>query len=1074
MSAKTIRIPAELLSLNSSLKQLHQNPSFQVAQQTINELVALLGVKANASDWSLINDSRGKIKANASWFEVAEGFGDRRATYKLAENNEKNIDFKAFWVQKTIKSTISWAVALTPNFEDEPYNVNKNIGIDFFIPKKADRIIVTLSKDYIIRTLELSGELSPTQQNILIKWAQPFDFSNKAQVHEILWDSFDLEPVNKEFYKEISSYFVELKQYLSGLDLFDEQHAAYFTSRLIGRLIFCWFIDKKGFINPDIKYFETEGVDSNQYYHAKLEKLFFATLNTPVEDRGVKWESVQKSLFPSDTNGDLFNFNVDTVTPFLNGGLFEERQSDHVGNKNLTFPTDFFNRLIKTLNHYNFTTDESTSSFQQVAIDPEMLGRIFENLLAEQSEETGEQARKAKGAFYTPREIVDYMSRESLREYLKTKVPEDEMRDYRLGLLLDKKPHEFKDQQSNYRRDLKPYKSWIIQALDELKVLDPACGSGAFPMGMLQLLVQVYERLEPRFDPYETKVSIVKNNIFGVDIEPMAVEISRLRTWLSIIVDEEVESNKVKPLPNLDFKFVCANTLIPLDREGSQQLMDNPNLENELLEIRDKYFNARTHKSKQNLRDKFNKLIGHTGNGKQQSLLLKSQKQKQLESYKPFEPENSADFFDSEFMFGQKKFDVVIGNPPYVEHKKLKHISRQLKDIYKLYTGSSDLSTYFFEFALNNLQKDGLLCYINTNKFFNTNYGKLLRKLLLEKNILTLINFEQVSVFDNVLVSSCVLLVKNKHFNNKSFKFKQYIKTNNWKDFSNGSYEEYKFEYLDELEWSFKTEEEILLRNKIENDTSGLDTLEGIEIRRGITTGFDPAFIINTEIKNKFSKIDIIEPLIKGEHIKKFDILDSDLWLINSHNGIKDQNIKPIDLPAYEDIYSFLQKTNLNNDNKVKLRSDQGENWYNLRNCAFLSSFYKTKIVWPLTADKWGFALDTDKKFLSSGAFFLTSSSESLFYILGILNSKLMEYYFSNIGVMTAGGAFTLKKSTIGRLPIKKSIKQSKKEEIEKIVKLILSDKNHDLVPKLDKLIFELYDLNKVEVELIESKLNEG
>lgn len=1109
MSAKTNKVPAELYSLNSKLKQLSIEPGFQSAQSAINELVSLLGIDVSADGWSLINDSRGKIKANASWFEVAEGFGDRRATYKLAENNENNLDFKAFWVQKTTKSIISWAVALTPNFEDEPYNVNKNVGIDFFIPKKADRIIITLSKDYIIRTLELSGQLSPTQQNILVKWTQPFDFSNKAQVHEILWESFDLEPVNKEFYKEISSYFVELKQHLSGLDLFDEQHASYFTSRLIGRLIFCWFIDKKGFINPEMEYFETDTTDSTKYYHSKLEKLFFATLNTPKEDRGVKWESVQKGLFASDASTDLFNFNVDNVTPFLNGGLFEERQSDHVGNKNLTFPADYFNRLITTLNHYNFTTDESTSSFQQVAIDPEMLGRIFENLLAEQSEETGEQARKAKGAFYTPREIVDYMSRESLREYLKTKVPEDEMRDYRLALLLDKKPHEFKDQQSNYRRDLKPYKTSIIQALDELKVLDPACGSGAFPMGMLQLLVQVYERLEPRFDPYETKVSIVKNNIFGVDIEPMAVEISRLRTWLSIIVDEEVESDKVKPLPNLDFKFVCANTLIPLDRKGSTQLMDNPNLEDDLLEIRDKYFNARTHKSKQNLRDKFDKLIGHTGNGKQNTLLMKSHKQKQLETYKPFNPESSATFFDSEFMFGINKFNIVIGNPPYIKEYTNKRAFDGLRDS-KYYMGKMDLWYFFSCSGIDLLEDGGIETFIAPNNWVS-NYGaKIMRKKILkESTIVKFIDFGDYKVFDTAGIQTMVYLLKKavekepyqleyKKLNVSNLKNTQLLSflsspvdeesdrhTNFRMVFDQHLFEN---DYID-----FIKPEILLLINKILNsDTLNLQSHEvaqgivfpqdylnkknNIKLGKKYSVG-DGIFVLNNDEKKQLSlspdELSLIKPYYDSSNFYKYGaIKNNNLWVIYTDSKFKNEN----SLDNYPNIKKHLDKFRsiITSDNKP----------YGLHRSRDEHFFKGEKIVAIRKCARPSFSYTDFDCYVSATFNVIKPESLELKFLTGLLNSKLIAFWLKFKGKMQ-GSNYQIDKEPILSIPIIKSDKETQKKLallVDEIISLLypldydpnrMPDEQKVIQEKINSLVYSLYGLNKEDIELVEKSINE-
>ena len=1064
MYGKTNKIPAQLDSLNSKLEALKEQQTFTRAQAVIDEIVALFGVNS-AGSWSLINDSRGKIKANASWFELAEGFADRRAAYKLAENNDKNIDFKTFWVQKPSKSIVSWIVALTPNFEDEPYNVNKNVGIDFIIPKKSDRVIIALSNNYIIRTLELDGGLTPTQQNILIKWTQPFDFANKSQLHQILWDSFDLEPVNKEFYKEISSYFVELKQHLAGLDLFDEKHAAYFSSRLIGRLIFCWFIDKKGFINPEMQYFDVSQ-DSTNYYHNKLEKLFFATLNTPLEERGIKFESVQSNLFSShERENNLFNIGVDMVTPFLNGGLFEERDTDFVGNKNLTFPTDYFHRLIQTLNHYNFTTDESTSSFQQVAIDPEMLGRIFENLLAEQSEETGEQARKAKGAFYTPREIVDYMCRESLREYLKTKIPYDEMRDSKLELLLDKKSHEYRDQQKNFRQYLKNYKSDIIDALDDLKVLDPACGSGAFPMGMLQLLVQVYERLEPRFDQYETKVSIVKNNIYGVDIEPMAVEISRLRTWLSIIVDEEVDSNKVKPLPNLDFKFVCANSLIPLDQNGAQGLLDDSDLEEKLVEIREKYFNARTHNSKKNLKDKLNKLIGYSSNGKQLSG-FKSNRQLQLESYQPFNPENSTEFFDAEFMFGQSEFGIVIANPPYISHDKIKE--KNVIQQYDVYEPFADIYCYFIESGLKLLGNDGILTYINSNSFIKAEYGKPLRELLSKHSIVQLINIEDAQIFSAATVNVAIIQVRNsKPLNEdrlllvntipKNLSFESFVKNNKYY---------FDVKNLNDESWILTDQDSFEVYKKIKNSGSTLEEM-GVFIRLGLATGANEVFILNEDQRNKFLNIDnknrdILVPILKGRNIKRYAYDDPSEYLILSKNGI---NIPE----EYPDIFRYLDAF----DEKFKKRGAQGQNWWNLRACKFFDEFKKVKIIWQELSDKASFCISEKELYLLNTAYFLIPPEKfSPYSVLGYLNSRVVQFFIQKIAGTSGMGTTRWINAYVKKIPIPTALIRES-EKLDHIVTQIIEAKaknSQDLEREVDQIIYKMLNLSDKEISIIENE----
>ena len=704
--------PLLIQNLNTELQALQKDNDWEHIQRVVLSVIKLLDKEVDITNTSLFNlftDSDGKIRANASWFFEDTTLADRKATYKINSENTINLDFKLYGLNKPSKRTISWAQALTPNFEDEPFNSKYNLGVDFIVPKSLDKVIVVLSDNYVVRTLELKGELTVTYQEIFDKWLKIQDFTNKKEVHNILWESFDLQPLNKKFYAGISERFLELRQHLINNNILDEKHSSMFSNRLIGRVIFCWFIDKKGILNPENKYFDSRSFESaTKYYKERLEKLFFEILNTPIEER----------MYP------------DRLTPFLNGGLFEPRTNDLYQNEKLTFPANFFDSLFTFLSGYNFTTDESTSQFQQVAIDPEMLGRIFENLLAEINEDTGEQARKAKGAFYTPREIVDYMCKESLKEYLKTKLPEDEFRDQRLFQLIDAPDKDFQDQDHNWRRDWKPYKDQLIKALDELKVIDIACGSGAFPIGMMQLLLKVYERLEARFDPYKTKLQVIEQNIFGVDIEPMAVEIARLRAWLSIVVDEESDSKNIKPLPNLEFKFVCANSLVKLDtgKNETVSMFEDTNLDEKLQEIRHSYFKTENLNKKKALRDKFKLLVDKMP-------LKETLRSKQLKSYRPFDNENSTGFYDSEFIFGLNFFDVILGNPPYIRvHKQNKDLKKYYKDTYETAFQDYDLYSLFFERSLELATPEkGIIHLITPDKYLVREYGEPLRKMLLTK-----------------------------------------------------------------------------------------------------------------------------------------------------------------------------------------------------------------------------------------------------------------------------------------------------------------------------------------------------
>jgi hypothetical protein len=514
-----------------------------------------------------------------------------------------------------------------------------------------------------------------------------------------------------------------LVQHLESNSFCNSRQATQFANRLIGRIVFCWFVRKKGFISNDLGYFDSKSfLNDTDYYREKLETLFFRVLNCPAEDRTVD----------------------DVITPFLNGGLFEERPEDFVNDPQLTFPSNYFDDL-----------------YQQVAIDPEMLGRIFENLLAEIVEETGEQARRAKGAFYTPREIVDAMCKEALLGYLRNSVPHDANRDQRLSQLIEGSEHEFQDQDHNWRRDWKPYKDKILEALDALKFIDPACGSGAFPMGMLQLLLKVYERLEPRFDSYKSKLQIIEKNLFGVDIEPMAVEISRLRAWLSLVVDVGVDSKTVTPLPNLDFKFVAANSLIPLDSFDSLAFGEDPELSSKLQIIRDKYFSTQNFQKKAKLKSDYAKLIKE-----EESLFGESTRTAQLKTYRPFDTGSTSAFFDSDQMFGVGKFDIVIANPPYVSALVAKRstpasIREAYKDIYVSANGAYDLYILFFELGMNLLNSKGTLVYITPRKYLSALYAESFRSRMGVSRLTGVIDFSDDRVFDSAGVSTMISIFQS-------------------------------------------------------------------------------------------------------------------------------------------------------------------------------------------------------------------------------------------------------------------------------------------------------------------------
>ncbi len=546
--------------------------------------------------------------------------------------------------------------------------------------------------------------------------------------------AFAVEAITKEFYKGLVSSFEKLLSKYLTYPSSDDNSKKEFAIRLIGRILFVKFLNKKNLV-PDTIFELSAG-----YYHDKLEPLFFEQLNTPKKER--------KKEFANDS------------IPFLNGGLFEPLGLDYYVWSGLasqyinTLKIDdtFFKELYDHLDQYNFTIDENSIDDSELSIDPEMLGRIFENLLAEINPETSQNARKATGSYYTPREIVEYMVGSSILEYLKTKTDIDEE---------TLKTIVFKNQEPQTDYD----KAKILSAIFELKILDPACGSGAFPMGLLQKIVKILNLIDEdasvwfglqskefreshkdRNKDYIRKLSIIKNTIYGIDIQPIAVEISKLRFFLSLIVDEDGEP---EPLPNLEFKFVCANTLLPMPQKPFASLLYY-DLEARLIGLKNEYFEA-SGKRKEEIKKEYRQTQKEMFD-EQEAINLLSALENKLTSYDPFDPVSIAPFFDSDFMFNLKDgFDIIVGNPPYIGEKGNKVLFDKLRHL-KYYARKMDLFYFFFHTGIDNLKNGGVLSLITTNYYITATGAVKLRNDFKERTtVLNLINFNELKIFESAL-----------------------------------------------------------------------------------------------------------------------------------------------------------------------------------------------------------------------------------------------------------------------------------------------------------------------------------
>ena len=1003
------------------------------------------------------------------------------------------------------------------------------------------------------------------------------NISNFVDLHLNWLKALSVSELNKRFYTELSNWFFWTMDTCQLSKENSHKDNIMFGIRMVTRIIFDWFIKEKGLLSENIfdkqTYLDLLKPEYREqgdlYYKVVLQNLFFGCLSKPMDRREFRSEDRFQGKNAGYDVNNLFRYRkylnnpqdiIDLFKdiPFLNGGLFEctdeKRNGRYIDcftdcdSKNfLKIPDDIFfmedekvvdlsehfdgNRSYKNakvkglftiLNSYKFTIDETTPVEEEIALDPELLGRVFENLLAAHNPETKTTARKSTGSYYTPREIVDYMCEQSLINYLKTKVERLNIEniDNKLTELLSySETHSFNDNEVNE----------LIKAVNEVKILDPACGSGAFPMGLLHKLVHVLSKLDPHNEKwkesqidkasqiddieareeaikiiekqfndnemdYSRKLYLIQNCIFGVDIQPMATQISRLRFFISLIVEERPNVNKLNmgilALPNLETKFVAANTLIDLNENNLfAQAPKIIELKKKLEKIREGYFRANTSQRKESLKTQDEKIREQI---KQEAVILNLDlgQAAKLAQWSPYDKDYSSAWFNPKWMFNVEKFDIVIGNPPYIQLQKFK--GNPLQKLYKevgfeVYDSSGDIYCLFYEKGIKLLKQNGYLCYITSNKWMSSGYGERLRDYFINySNPKQLIDFGGFKVFESATVDVNIILVENSKYTNKTLscrmdnsfeelnKLRKYILNNSaYQAFCKDS-------------WCILNPIEQAIKEKVKK--FGIPFKEwNISINRGILTGLNDAFIIDENKKNELISLDsrneeIIKPLLRGRDIQRYMYNFENRWLINTHNGTKD--IKAINIDNYPVVKQFLNQYY----DKLKNRDDQGHTPYNLRNCAYIQDFNYKKIVWAETIKIYfndtrnypRFALVDENYHLDKTAFFIKANGYE--YFLGILNSKLFEYLLDNgYSNKLGSGSRGLQKNLIENLPIIE-VNNDIKNKIEQKIKFIIGnrkskdfDKNKELQQKvneyetqIDIMVYKIYDLTFDEVKTVD------
>ncbi|MPM32367.1 hypothetical protein SDC9_78929 [bioreactor metagenome] len=989
------------------------------------------------------------------------------------------------------------------------------------------------------------------------------------------------------------------------------EHRSKNVIRLLTRLLFVWFLKQKNLIpselfdinflsNQLLKDFDpnlktglfAEKSHKSKYYKAILQNLFFATLNCPItpqskEDsrtRGFRKQDWYGQGFGYDhlmryeelfTNPQLFLDLVNAKVPFLNGGLFDcldDKQnkiyidgfSDNLPKPNMLIIPDFlfFGErkgedlsdfygdkkkksvdalgLIDILQKYNFTIEENTPFDQDVSLDPELLGKVFENLLASYNPETKTTARKQTGSFYTPREIVQYMVDESLIAYLKQSVGEKYEDEYR-------KLMQYADETLNISDDVKQA---IIQSIQKCKVLDPACGSGAFPVGVLQQMVHVLSQLDPQneiwknlileesvkelsstlkdytkeereeiqidinrsFDDninrpdYARKLYLIERCIYGVDIQSIAVQISKLRFFISLVVDQCPTHNPednfgIRPLPNLEAKFVAANTLIGLSK--TKTLFDSPEVEKlqeKLNQTNHRIFGAKSNKAKNKYKARVEELQIQIAEKLEELGVVGNDDARLMQQWKMFDQNASSPFFDPEWMFGLKSgasnqdgyFDIVIGNPPYLKEGRVsKTIFEGLKHS-PYYQGKMDLWYMFTCVGIDLLSKNGTLCFIATNNWVTSGgASKLRNKVVADSKIIQLVDFGNFMIFESASIQTMIMLfLKNNNIDNYTFDYRKLngntILTDtldilNKKENSKAVYlspiiirDNFKDSYL-----TFNSNDFIL--EKISSAAfffSEKEMAQGIVFPQDFLNNKNQKFLgcnyalgesifgLTDQKKNELDlsdiELNIIKPYYTTEQIHKYySNPNNSLWLIYTDSKFKNPN----SMNNYPNLKKHLDRFSnvITSDNKPyglhrarEERFFRGEKILALRKCVGTPSFSYS---------------DFDC-YVSATFYVIKTDRVNLKYLTGLLNSKLIAFWLKNKGKMQ-GDNYQLDKEPLLQIPIRignESQIKSVIEFVEQILSIKQANPNANTITienEIDKIIYNIYELTEDDVEEI-------
>lgn len=932
-------------------------------------------------------------------------------------------------------------------------------------PHKRDESKDVLRKVTLIKDIRFADPHRAHIDNLnelsLAQLQKSSSISSFLDLHREWQKRLDVELVTGKFFRAYKTVFDKVEATVEKT-ITDSETARLFTQRLFNRLMFIYFVQKKGWMIFDgstdylRRIFEASEQGNENFFKDRLYWVFFFGLSNVGESTEIHDSQELEKL-----RG---------VVPYLNGGLFEMEKDGLDDKKAVSIPNSHFAEILNLFEKFNFTVEESTPLEVQVAIDPEILGRVFEELV------TG---RHESGSYYTPRQIVSFMCRESLKHYL---APHDTAATIA----------EFVDEGIGEKLS-NPEK--ILEELKSIRVCDPACGSGAYLLGMMQELLRLREALFTSKNlgdssHYNRKREIIENSIYGVDKDRFAVQIASLRLWLSLAI----ESEEPRALPNLKYKIGCGDSLLaPLETDIQQDLhrralieqfrlrkaeyssafdhQTKKQIENEIERLRRELAQAFNHlpeqpkpaqvilaeNNVQPLRDKIGRLV--KAGDKPQAEKFQKQLDKLVSDIERWKSELATDHYETpdyfdwsvEFaeVFEDGGFDVVLANPPYIRQELL---GREYKEnglrpnFPEVYSGTADIYVYFFARADAMLKPDGVACFISSNKWLRAGYGEKLRQHLLDsKKFHLVVDFGELPVF-NAATFPAIFLWQNAIRNGT---------TTSWavvKDLQ-ACYSDGVREHIKSLSESLPASQFGIGKSRLASaqstdfrailERTGVRLKEYVdgEIYRGILTGLNEAYIINRETRDRLIEEDkrsaeILKPMVGGDDVRRYETHFRESYLVWTYVGV--------DIDRYPAIFNHLKQFRV----KAKNRTDQGNQWWELRHCAYYGIFTEPKIHYPEIAKESRFVLDSSGLFPNKTVFSIPLGD---WFLLAVLNSSTIWKYLKSIcsvlGDENASGRLTLQTIYLETLPIPNASDPERKKLAE------LSGETQNLHSKRRKMV---------------------